>query len=191
MDNIDYYISPVTASDLTGEADSNIHEVLAPMENTVKHIMIADAEMDNVENYFALMKAYYGGDEEEALKKPLVTTAACPTSPLELGYNSCQVIIKSARLNIPVNTVSMAMGGASSPVQIAGTLVTHNAEVLSAFVLSQLTNTGSPMWYGSSTTNFDMKLGTAPVGSPELALISAGVASLAKYYGLPSFTAGL
>jgi trimethylamine--corrinoid protein Co-methyltransferase len=84
----------------------------------------------------------------------------------------------------------MAMSGGSSPVYLAGTLVTHNAEVLAGITLAQLTVPGAKVWYGSSTTTFDLKKGTAPVGSPELGLISASVAKLAQFYGLPAFVAG-
>lgn len=85
----------------------------------------------------------------------------------------------------------MAMAGGSSPVFLAGTLVTHNAEILSGIVLSQLAKPGAKIMYGSSTTTFDLKRGTAPVGSPELGLISAAVAKMGQYYGLPVFTAGM
>ena len=92
---------------------------------------------------------------------------------------------------MPVNVLSMAMAGGSSSVHLAGTLVTHNAEILSGIVLSQLACPGAPIMYGSSTTCFDLKRGTAPVGSPELGLISAAVGELGRYYGLPVFTAGM
>ena len=105
----------------------------------------------------------------------------CPTSPLELSHNAAQVIIKGARYGIPVNVLSMAMAGGSSPIHITGTLVTHNAEILSGLVLSQLANPGARVLYGSSTTTFDLRYGTAPVGSPELAVISAAVAKLGQY----------
>jgi trimethylamine--corrinoid protein Co-methyltransferase len=84
----------------------------------------------------------------------------------------------------------MAMAGASGPISISGTLVTHNAEVLGGIVLAQITNPGCPVIYGSSTTTFDMQHGTAVVGVPELGMISAGAANLANYYNLPSFIAG-
>jgi trimethylamine--corrinoid protein Co-methyltransferase len=101
------------------------------------------------------------------------------------------VVIASARAGLPDNVLSMAMAGASSPVTLAGTLVTHNAEVLSGIVLAQLTERGAPCIYGSSTTAIDLRLAAASVGSPELALISAAVATLAQRYNLPSFVAGL
>jgi trimethylamine--corrinoid protein Co-methyltransferase len=85
----------------------------------------------------------------------------------------------------------MAMAGGSSSVHLAGTLVTHNAEILSGIILAQIVKPGAPVYYGSSTTIFDLKHGTAPVGAPELALISAAVGELGRYYGLPVFTAGM
>jgi trimethylamine--corrinoid protein Co-methyltransferase len=96
----------------------------------------------------------------------------------------------AARAGIAVNVLSMAMAGGSSPITMAGTLISHNAEVLSGVVLNQLTSKGAPVLYGSSSTIMDLKYATAPVGSPELGMINAGVAKLAQYYLLPSFVAG-
>ena len=84
----------------------------------------------------------------------------------------------------------MAMAGGSSPVTLAGTLVIHNAEILSGILLNQLTRKGGPVLYGSSTTAMDLRMATASVGSPECAMINAAVARLARYYSLPSFVAG-
>jgi trimethylamine--corrinoid protein Co-methyltransferase len=86
--------------------------------------------------------------------------------------------------------LSMAMSGASAPVTLAGTLVVHNAEVLSGLILSQLARKGTPFVYGSSTTSMDLRLATASVGCPELAMINAAVAKLARFYSLPSWVAG-
>ena len=95
-----------------------------------------------------------------------------------------------ARAGVPINILSMALAGGTSPITLDGTLVVHNAEVLSGIVLAQLVNKGAPVIYGSSTSILDMKCATAPVGSPELGMINAGVANLAQFYNLPSYTAG-
>ena len=137
------------------------------------------------------MARVLAGGEDELRRRPLVGFGVCPVSPLQLPRDATEVIVESARAGISDTIVSMAMSGGTSPVTPAGTLVTHNAEVLSAIVLAQLTERGAPMVYGSSTTAMDLRLATAAVGSPELALISAAVAQLARRYGLPSFVAGL
>jgi len=77
---------------------------------------------------------------------------------LKLIPECTDVIILAAQEGVPVNIISMAMVGATSPVTLAGTLVTHNAEVLSAIILSQLTKKGAPCIYASSTTLMDMRL---------------------------------
>lgn len=190
-DNVDYFSLAVSARDWAGKGKEDVHEMYTSVTNTTKHFHHIDPVGENVEYYFELAKAIYGGNEEEARKKPLMSMLVCPTSPLELSSNACQVIIKGARLGIPTNVLSMAMSGGSAPIYLAGTLVTHNAEVLAGIVLSQLAVPGAKVWYGSSTTTFDIKRGTAPVGSPELGMISASVAKLGQYYGLPTFVAGI
>ncbi len=190
-ENIDYYSLAVSARDWAGKGKEDVHEMYTSIMNTTKHFHHIDPVGENVEYYFDMAKAYYGGNEQEARKKPLFSMLVCPTSPLELSHNACQVIIKGARNNIPTNVLSMAMSGGSAPIFLAGTLVTHNAEVLAGIVLSQITCPGAPVWYGSSTTTFDVKRGTAPVGSPELSMISAAVAKLGQFYGLPTYVAGI
>jgi trimethylamine--corrinoid protein Co-methyltransferase len=190
-ENIDYYSLAVSARDWAGKGKEDVHEMYTSVMNTSKHFHHIDPVGENVEYYFELAKAIYGGNEQDALKKPLFSMLVCPTSPLELSHNACQVIMKGARFGIPTNVLSMAMSGGSSPIFLAGTLVTHNAEVLAGIVLSQLVTPGAKVMYGSSTTTFDVKRGTAPVGSPELGLISASVAKLGQYYGLPTFVAGI
>ena len=119
-----------------------------------------------------------------------MTFATCPITPLKLAQDCCEIIIETARSGLGLLVLTQAMAGGSSPVTLAGTLVTHNSEVLSGLVLSQLTQKGASFMYGSSTCSLDLRLGTAVVGNPETALLSASVARLARYYSLPSFVAG-
>ena len=190
-ENIDYFSLSVSARDWAGKGAEDVHEMITSLKNTSKHFHHIDPVGRNVDYYFEILKAYYGGDEKLAHDRPIMSMLVCPTSPLELSANACQVIMKGAKYGIPVNVLSMAMAGASSSIHLAGTLVTHNAEILSGIILAQLTVPGAKVFYGSSTTCFDLRYGTAPVGAPELALISAAVAKLGQYYGLPAFVAGM
>ena len=189
-EGISYFSLSVSARDWAGVGAEDVHELYTSIANTVKHFHHIDPVADHVKYYWEILKAYYGGDEKKARDRPLMSMLVCPTSPLELSYNACQVIIQGARYGIPVNVLSMAMAGASSSIHLAGTLVTHNAEILSGIILAELAKPGAAVFYGSSTTCFDLMHGTAPVGAPELGMISAGVAKLGQYYGLPVFVAG-
>lgn len=190
-ENISYFSLAVSSRDWAGKGAEDVHEMITSLKNTTKHFHHIDPVGENVDFYWEILKAYYGGDEEMARNKPIMSMLVCPTSPLELSHNAAQVIMKGARYGIPVNVLSMAMAGGSSSIYLAGTLVTHNAEILAGLTLSQLACPGAAVLYGSSTTTFDLKRGTAPVGSPELGLISAAVVKLGQYYGLPVFVAGM
>lgn len=114
----------------------------------------------------------------------------CPVSPLTLPKGTTEAIVAGARAGVPQNIGSLVMAGGTGPVTLAGTMIIHNAEVLSSITLAQLTVAGTPVIYGSSSTILDLRYGVAAVGSPETALLSAAQAIVARQYRLPSFVAG-
>lgn len=188
LSNMDITYRAVVSQDHPGPSQA-LHNAEAIFPNTTKHFFIGPDGTKNAKKLLKMAAAVVGG-KENLRKRPLISFNVCPTSLLKLIPECTDVIILAAQEGVPVNIISMAMAGATSPVTLAGTLVTHNAEVLSAIVLSQLTKKGAPCIYASSTTIMDMRYTTAPVGAPELGMISASVARLAQFYNLPSFVAG-
>jgi len=136
------------------------------------------------------MAAAVVGGKENLKKRPIASTVVCPTSPLTISNETTEPIIVYARNGLPCTVLSMVMAGSTAPVTLAGTLVIHNAEVLAGIVLGQLTSKGAPNLYGSSTTILDLRTAAVTVGCPELAMLGAAVAKLARYYNLPSYIAG-
>ena len=61
---------------------------------------------------------------------------------------------------------------------MGGTIVQHNAEVLSTLVLQQLVRKGAPFTYASSATIMDLKTGQASGGAIEFGLFSGAMARL-------------
>lgn len=188
MSEMDAVLRPVAPQDVPAVA-AVVHNAEVIFNNTSKHVFIGTEGGKNFKKVLKMAAAIVGG-EEKLRERPIFSCNVCPTSPLQLVGHCTEVIIEGARAGIAVNVLSMAMAGATSPITLAGSLVTHNAEVLSGIVLSQLTRKGAPVIYGSSTTIMDLRFATAPVGSPELGMINAGVAKLAQFYLLPSWVAG-
>jgi trimethylamine--corrinoid protein Co-methyltransferase len=189
LDQFDTHEISVGAKDAPPETAA-VHNTEQQLLNTTKPIGVGPLSRLETKAIYRMCAAVAGG--EDALReRPIVYGGVCPVSPLKLPKEVTDVIIETARWGLPDNILSMAMAGGSGPVTLAGTLVTHNAEVLSGIVLAQLTERGAPVMYGSSTTAMDLRLAAASVGSPELALISAAVAQMARRYLLPSFVAGL
>jgi len=189
LSDIDTYESAVHPGDVP-DATASLHKWEAAIANTGKPVGTEATSAYDVKKLIE-MAICISGSEDEFRRRPLIGFGVCAVSPLKLPRDATEVIIESARAWCPDTVLSMAMAGGSSPVTLAGTLVTHNAEVLSGITLAQLTERGCPVIYGSSTTAMDLKLAAACVGSPELALFSAACAQIARRYLIPSFVAGL
>jgi len=81
----------------------------------------------------------------------------------------------------------MALSGASAPLSPAATVVQHNAEVLSASVLTQLVNPGNCCVYGSCSCPINLKTGSINLSSPEAFFINQCLTELAAKYQMPSW----
>jgi trimethylamine--corrinoid protein Co-methyltransferase len=188
LENFDVCQRAVGAHDKPPEALA-VHNTEAALINTSKHCFIGPVDRGPLKWVLEAAAAVAGG-KEKLRERPLLTFNTCPTSPLRLLGPFCRIVIDAARFGITANIVSMAMSGASAPVSLAGALVIQNSEILGGIVLSQLTRKGSPVIYGSTTTVMDLKIGTSPVGCPEIGMVSAGAAKMAQYYQIPSWVAG-
>lgn len=188
LSDIDVCEKAVGASDVP-QAVVSLHNAEAMLTNTTKHCCVGPGD-GFLLNRLVQMAAVIAGGMQNHRARPVLSFTTCPVSPLQLINECCEIIMQSAKTGSVLNILSMAMAGGTSPATLAGTLVTHNAEVLGGITLNQLVSKGAPVIYGSSTTAMDLKLGTASVGTPECAIISAAVARLARYYALPSYVAG-
>jgi len=188
LDDIDVCEKAVGSSDVPPEV-LPLHNAEAMLTHTTKHCCVGPGSGYLLKKLVQMAGVISGGIKKFQ-ERPILSFTTCPVSPLKLINECCEIIIQAARSRSIINILSMAMAGGTSPVTLAGTLVTHNAEVLGGITLNQLVQKGAPVIYGSSTTAMDLKIGAASVGTPECAIISGAVARLARYYALPSYVAG-
>ncbi len=159
------------------------------LNNSTKPAYIGMHDPQNVK-YAIKMGGIVAGSEEKFRERPWFGTSTDPISPLVQSQGATEALILATKTGIPVKINPMGLAGGTTCVHLAGTMVTHNAEVLSMFVLGQALKRGVPMVYGSSTAMMDLRTTVSCVGSPELALISAFVAKIAQFYKVPSWVAG-
>ncbi len=82
------------------------------------------------------------------------------------------------------------VGGAMSPVSVAGTLTQVLAEVMAGIAYSQLVRPGAPVIAGAFVASIDMGSGAPTFGTPEASQITMGMGQLARRLGLPYRSAG-
>ena len=96
----------------------------------------------------------------------------------------------AARNGATVNVLSMGMAGGLHSGEPRRGIGRAQLRSPRRACLAQTTRRGAKFIYGSSSTAMDLRYGAAVVGTPELAVLNAGVAAMARYYKLPSWAAG-
>ena len=168
----------------------HLHTAEVCFNHTAKHCFHGPESKWQTEKIIEMASAVMGGKEALKARKP-ISFVCSVTSPLKLTRKFCEVCMASADAGFCTVIGSMVIGGGTGPVDLAGTLVQTNAEILAGIVLAQLIRKGVPVIYASFSTGMDLKVGTAPLGSPETAIIAAAVAALCQYYQIPCMVPGM
>ncbi len=127
---------------------------------------------------------------EKVGERPLTIGLINSLSPLGYSSEMLEALMVYAHHRQPVIVAALSMAGSTGPITLAGVLVHQNAELLAGITLTQLINPGTPVVYGSTSTNLDMKTGGLVIGGPELSMMIGAHADLCRYYGLPSRSGG-
>lgn len=189
LPNIDFVMSMGLISDKPPTV-TDLHQFQAMAFNMRKPIVFTSLDRRGAEDIIK-MAAVIAGGEERLRERPFIIHYAEPSSPLMISRDAVDRLLISVDRGIPVIFTPGPMAGATSPVTLAGTLVTHLAECLSGIVLSQLRREGSPLISGGTPSIMDMRTAVSPYGGPEFYLLNAAVSELCKFIEVPMFgTAG-
>lgn len=188
MEACNVFSIAVTAGDVNQKVRS-LHKAEVVFNNLTKNFAHDLEGVKNTQRFIDMAAAIQGG-YDKLRERPIITMGACPNSPLEINENETSIIKLSAEHGLPIDILSMGLCGGTTPVTLAGTLVTTNAEILGGIVLAQIVNKGNPILYGTSTTIMDMKTAQSPVGAPEHAMCGAAVGQIGHYYGIPTNVGG-
>ncbi len=115
---------------------------------------------------------------------PVFSLGCCPDTPLQYGNAALTRMKIAIEAGIPFLIVSGAIAGVSTPVTIAGLLVTQHAELLAGLVYAQLLKPGSEVLFGSFASSSDMKTAKMRLGSIEQSLIGIATQQLCDHCGI-------
>ena len=112
------------------------------------------------------------------------------TSPLVWDGVSTRGIRAYAAANQGAIYLPFLLGGAVTPVTMAGAVAQNLAEAMVGAALSQLTRPGAPSIIASFLVSLSLRSGSPLFGTPEPALGSLAMGQLARRLGLPLRCAG-
>ncbi|HVO47601.1 MAG TPA: trimethylamine methyltransferase family protein [Steroidobacteraceae bacterium] len=134
---------------------------------------------------FAMLRIAQGVDEATFPLQARCYTICNTNSPLQLDVPMTDGIIEFARNGQLVIVTPFTLAGAMAPVTISGALTLAHAEALFGITLTQIVRPGTPVMYGSFTSNVDMKSGSPAFGTPEYAKAAFGAGQLARRIKAP------
>ena len=140
---------------------------------------------ERVEDVMEMVRIAAGLTQEEFDASPRMYTNINSSSPLKHDYPMLDGAMRLAKHGQPVIVTPFTLSGAMAPVTVVGAVMQQTAEALAAIALLQLVNPGTPVVYGSFTSNVDMKSGAPAFGTPEYMRATQLSGQMARFYNLP------
>ncbi|MDA7966374.1 trimethylamine methyltransferase family protein [Ruegeria sp.] len=157
----------------------------AQMELTDKFPFFFSRGTPQVMDCFEMLSIARGLSDEDFRANPHCYTIINTNSPRTLDIPMAQGLIDFARHGQMSIITPFTLMGAMAPITVAGAITLSHAEALAALTLTQLTNPGAPVCYGTFTSNVDMKSGAPAFGTPSHFQASLAAGQLARHLGLP------
>jgi len=128
--------------------------------------------------------------EKEAVTNTYMTSLINVNSPLTFDSVMMGALEVFAKNNQAAIVSPFIVGGAMSPVTVAGTLTQVLAEAMAGIAYSQLVRPGAPVVFGAFVASIDMNSGAPTFGTPEASKILYGAGQLARRLNLPFRSGG-
>jgi trimethylamine--corrinoid protein Co-methyltransferase len=184
LSSIGFYWPIVSAQDYPATAP--LHEIDAAYNNTVKHVQSETVMGERSGRYAVEMAQVIAGDRESMRKRPPLSLLVCCIAPLAQDKEGMESALLFAEAGLPVGFMSMANTGSTAPATIAGTIVSGDAEIVSALVLIQMAYPGAPVFHSFMPGIMHPRTGAYLGSAWEGTLLYAIAVELAHHWGVPT-----
>jgi len=187
LSSISFFWPMVSAQDYTHSAP--LHELDASFNNTLKHVQTPTVVGVKEAQYAVEMAQIIAGDEDTMRARPPLSILICTIAPLAQDKESMEAALVFAKAGIPVGFMSMALAGATGPATLAGTTVVGDAEMVSAMVLMQMANPGSPTYHSFMPGIMHPRTGDFHGSALDTGLLYTAGVEMAHVWGVPTLAA--
>ncbi len=130
------------------------------------------------------------GGEQSLRDSHAYSLIYCPVAPLTHDGQMLDAYLELGEVGLPVMCMPMPVNGTTGPASLYSNIALANAEMLSSLVIYQLAHPGRPIIFSSSTATIDFRTGAYLAGVAEMALQTAAMVVMGKFYAIPTSGAG-
>jgi len=190
LENLHVFTINVFPNEIEDTEDIDTNRFFHALDNTTKHVMGGIYTPSGCGKVVA-MAEMIAGSPEALRAHPFVSFITLIISPFKIDKTYGEMTCFLASEDLPVVVPTEPMCGTTSPVTLAGSVLTHVAETLAGITLVQCVNKGAPGICGSVGSISDLRTMGNLGGAIERAMINAAVAQMAQHFELPLYsTAG-
>jgi trimethylamine--corrinoid protein Co-methyltransferase len=167
----------------------DVNRFFHSLDNTTKHVMGGIYSLEGCINVVKMAEEIAGG--ADALRaEPFVSFIALIISPFKIDRIYGDMTCYLAREGLPVVVPTEPIAGSTSPVTLAGNVLTHVAETMAGICLVQCINRGAPGICGSVGSIPNLRTLDHLAGPIERAMVNAASSQMAQHFGIPMYSTG-
>ena len=190
LENLDSFLINVFPNDIREKDSIDVNRFFHALDNTSKHVMGGIYSLSGLKKAVKMAETIAGG-AEKLREKPFVSFITLIISPFKIDDDYGEMTCFLAEKGLPVVVPTEPICGTTSPVTLAGNVLTHTAETLAGICLVQSVKEGAPGICGSVGSITDLNT-MAHLGGPiERGMLHSAVSQMAQYFRIPLYsTAG-
>ena len=189
LENIHVFTINVFPNEIEDQDEIDVNRFFHSFDNTTKHVMGGIYSLEGCKKVVE-MAEMIAGSAEALRKKPFVSFITLIISPFKIDNHYGDMTCYLAEKGLPVVIPTEPICGTTSPVTLAGNVLTHVAETLGGIALVQSVNKGAPGICGSVGSITNLQTMNHVGGAIERAMINAAVAQVAQHLELPLYSTG-
>ncbi len=168
---------------------SALHTNLLSFIHSSKHFQNEIFHPREVPYLIQAMQAILGS-EEAIRERKIFALVYCTIPPLTHAGDMCDAYLDLLEFHVPILPLPMPSAGSTGPASLHSDTAVANAESLSALVLFQMAEPGTPIIFGHACGVTNFNLGTFLEGAAESTLINGALGEMAHFYGLSNTQGG-
>ena len=189
LDNIHVFTINVFPNDIANTDEIDVNRFFHALDNTTKHVMGGVYSMRGCREVVEMAQMIAGGPEA-LRRKPFISFITLIISPFKIDHIYGDITCYLAREGLPVVVPTEPICGTTSPITLAGNVLTHVAETLAGIALVQCVNRGAPGICGSVGSITNLQTMDHLGGPIERAMINAAVSQMAQRFEIPLYSTG-
>ena len=189
LENVHVFTVNVFPNEIENQDEIDANRFFHALDNTTKHVMGGIYSLKGCRQSVEVAERVAGG--AEALRqRPFVSFIALIISPFKIDNRYGEMTCYLAERGLPVVVPTEPICGTTSPITLAGNVLTHVAETLAGITLVQCVRKGAPGICGSVGSITNLRTMDHVAGAIERAMINAAVAQMAQHFQVPLYSTG-